>query len=194
MRVVAAGKIKHGGGSRSRRVTVLRVLGIALFLASSAAGGIAGRQLARLDRIVRARFEGTLFRVPSRVLSAPLLVFPGLDHTLIDLRGTLERLGYREASGEALPLGRYRWSEREVRIPCRAFDHPSRSEPARLVALALSGRTIEGIRDLQTKREVGALLLEPEAVGAYYGPDREQRELVRVAEVPKQPTSHAAAA
>jgi penicillin-binding protein 1B len=183
-RVVATRKTKPAWWSR--RGSALRVLGIALFLAGSAAGGIVGRQLAELDRIVRARFEGTLFRVPSRVLSAPLILYPGLDPSLIDVRGTLERLGYREATGSSLPLGRYRWSDREVRVHRRAFEHPSRAEPARLVALTLSATSIESIRDLQTKREIGALFLEPEAVGAYYGPDREQRELVRIDEVPQQ--------
>ena len=184
---MAGGKSKRSsGGARSRRATVLRVAGALLFLVASAAGGIVGRHLVQLDRIVRARFEGTLFRVPSRVLSAPLILYPGLDPTLIDLRGTLERLGYREASGESLPLGRFRMSERELRIHRRAFEHPSRAEPARLVSLQLSAHSIDGIRDLQTKREIGALFLEPEAVGAYYGPDREQRELVRIAEVPQQ--------
>ncbi|HEU4430361.1 MAG TPA: PBP1A family penicillin-binding protein [Myxococcota bacterium] len=164
----------------------LRLAGIALFLASAALGGITGRQLVLLDRIVRARFEGTLFRVPSRVLSAPLILYPGLDFELIDLRGTLDRLGYRESPGDSPRLGRYRWSPREVRIHRRAFEHPSRAEPARLVALQLAGRSIDGIRDLQTKREIGALFLEPEQVGAYYGPDREQRELVRIDDVPQQ--------
>jgi penicillin-binding protein 1B len=179
-------KSKRGKGWLSRISWPLRVLGAGLFLGSAALGAALGREVAALDEIVRARFEGTLFRVPSRVLSAPLILYPGLDHTLIDLRGTLERLGYREVHGDDLPLGTFRWTDRELRIYRRAFEHPSRAESARVVALSLSGSTIEGIRDLQTKREIGALFLEPEAVGAYYGPDREQRELVRLAELPKQ--------
>jgi penicillin-binding protein 1B len=157
---------------------------IALFAACVVAGVAGGRHLAELDRIVRARFAGKLFRVPSRVLSAPTILYPGLDHELTDLRGTLTRLGYREATGNALPLGQFRWSDREVRLHRRAFVHPSRAEPARLVALQLAGRSIEAIRDLEAKREIGALFLEPELVGAYYGPDREQRELVHIAELP----------
>jgi penicillin-binding protein 1B len=174
------------GGWLARIPLWMRVAGVALFLASAALGGAVGRQLVHLDRIVRARFEGTLFRVPSRVLSAPLILYPGLDHELIDLRGTLERLGYRESSSDDLALGRYRWTDREPRIHRRAFEHPSRAEPARLVAISLAGQSIDGIRDLRTKREIGALFLEPEPVGAYYGPDREQRELVRIADVPQQ--------
>ncbi|NIM01932.1 MAG: hypothetical protein GTN89_14210, partial [Acidobacteria bacterium] len=47
------------------------------------------------DRVVRARFDGQRFRVPSRVYSAPAIVYPGLDAKLSDLRGVLVRLGYR---------------------------------------------------------------------------------------------------
>ncbi len=162
----------------------MRALAAVLFFVAAGAGFFGGRHLVELDRVVRARFEGRLFRVPSRVLSAPIILYPGLDWELIELRGTLERLGYREATGAALPLGHFRWTPREVRIHRRAFEHPSRAEPARLVALQLSGHSIDAIRDLQTKREIGALFLEPESVGAYYGPDREQRELVKLDELP----------
>jgi penicillin-binding protein 1B len=171
------------GARRPARWWARRTAAVLLFLVSAAAGGIVGRQLLTLDRIVRERFDGKLFRVPSRVMSAPIVLMPGLDPALLDLRGTLARLGYREAEGDALPLGRYRWRERELRIHLRAFEHPSRSQPARLVALTLSPRSIESIRNLQTKRELTTLVLEPESVGAYYGPDREQRELVHLGEL-----------
>src|SRR5262245_27621792 len=139
----------------------------------------------RLDGVVRERFEGRLFRVPSRVLSAPTILYPGLDWKQIDLQGTLQRLGYRDApSAENLALGRYAWQGGQVAIHRRAFDHPTRAEPARVLKLRLAGSVIEELRDAETGRELGAAFLEPELVGAYYGPDHEQRELVRVGDVP----------
>jgi penicillin-binding protein 1B len=51
------------------------------------------------------------------------------------------------------------------------------------VELWLSGNLIEEIHELPSGREVGAILLEPELVGAYYGNEREQRDLVRLDEV-----------
>jgi penicillin-binding protein 1B len=166
---------------RGIRAFLLLGFGVSLGLGFST-----GRHLVELDAIVRQRFEGKLFRVPSRVLSAPTIIYPGLDWELIDLKGSLARLGYRETEGSDLPLGRFHWTPTEVRIHRRAFEHPSRAEPERLVALHLAGRQIESIRDLQANREIGALFLEPELVGAYYGPDREQRELVRLADVPPE--------
>ena len=138
-----------------------------------------------LDRIVRDRFEGAVFGVPSRVYSAPTIVYPGLDWKRLDLRGILARLGYREVGrAGAVPPGQYAWDAHRVRVHLRAFEHPSRPEPARDVVLRLSGSQIASIASMPSGRELGAVLLEPEPLGAYYGPSREQRELVRLDEVP----------
>jgi len=139
----------------------------------------------RLDRIVQQRFEGQRFRVPSRVYSAPTILYPGLDVELADLRGSLVRLGYREVSGSgSLQQGQYSWQKHRVRVHLRAFEHPTRSEPARDVVFRLRGGFIEEILELPAGRTLGAVLLEPEELGAYYGPDREQRELVALDQLP----------
>jgi penicillin-binding protein 1B len=170
---------------RARWRRILRITALVVVGTSFVAGFSAARYTIHLDRTVRARFEGRLFRVPSRVMSAPTILYPGLDWKLIDLPGTLVRLGYREmARTGALPAGHFNWQGRRVRLHRRPFEHPNRAEPAREVVLRLSGTTIEELRDAQNGRELGALLLEPELVGAYYGPDHEQRELVRMEHVP----------
>jgi penicillin-binding protein 1B len=163
----------------------LRTLGLVLCAAGFAAGFATAAYVVRLDRIVVARFAGPHFRVPSRVFSAPTILYPGLNYQLVDLRGTFERLGYRQANETRdLAPGRFVWGRGRVRIHLRAFEHPSRPEPARDVVLRLSRKTIEEIRELPRGREVGAVLLEPEQIGAYYGPDREQRDLVTLDDVP----------
>jgi hypothetical protein len=63
-----------------------------LLLVGFVGGFLAARTLIRLDRIVVSRFEGRVFQVPSRVLSAPTILYPGLDWQHIDLRAIpLER-------------------------------------------------------------------------------------------------------
>jgi len=155
-----------------------------LWGAALAVGLGVGFETARLDQIVRARFEGRLFRVPSRVLSAPAVLYPGVDWQVADLKGTLDRLGYRELPrAGAVPPGRYRFEAGKLRLHRRAFPHPSRPEPALSAEIALAGSRIQEIRDAEG-RALGVLSLDPEPVGAYYGPDRSQRELVRVADLP----------
>lgn len=173
------------GGARPWRRRVFTVLGALIFGAGAVLGDRAGRELVVLDRMVVERFDGRRFRVPSRVLSAPTIVYPGLDWKNVDLLGTLTRLGYQQQAGAATPdPGRFAWGDGRVRAHLRAFEHPSRPEPSRLVELRLEGHEIASIRDLEADRELGAVLLEPELVGSYYGPDREQRELVRLGDLP----------
>ncbi len=162
------------------RVFALTIAGAAFF-----AGFLAAGYLLSLDRSVRARFDGRRFSVPSRVFSTPAILYPGLDWKLVDLRGTLTRLGFREAdaSGKLAP-GEYAWGASRARIHLQAFEHPTRSEPARDVVLRLDGRLIEEIRELPSGRELGAVLLEPEPIGAFYGANREQRELVKLEQLP----------
>jgi penicillin-binding protein 1B len=155
-----------------------------VWLLALAAGLWVGFETVQLDRIVRARFEGTLFRVPSRVLSAPEVLYTGLDWRVADLKGTLDRLGYRERpSDRPLPPGTYHFGEDRIRLHRRAFAHPTRPEPELRVELLLDGSRIAAIRDAEG-RDLGVLTLEPELVGAYYGPDRAQRELVRIDDLP----------
>ncbi|MBW2272197.1 MAG: PBP1A family penicillin-binding protein [Deltaproteobacteria bacterium] len=158
-----------------------------LFLVAFGAGILVSSWVLSLDRIVVSRFEGRRFSVPTKVFSAPTILYPGLDARRIDLRGTLQRLGYREQAvqgGRPLRAGLYRWEGARLRVHLHAFEHPSRAEPARDIVIRLDDGVIGEIRELPRSREVGAVLLEPELVGAYYGVDREQRELVGLAEVP----------
>jgi penicillin-binding protein 1B len=181
----------NGSGSARRRprrrgLSFGRALGLSLALLAFGGGVFVTRAVVRLDRVVRARFEGRLFTVPSRVYSAPTMLSAGLDVQTIGLRDTLRRLGYREGSQAELDTpGTTWWEPDRIRVHLRGFEHPTRAEASRRVELALAGRTIEAIRDLETERELAVALLEPETVGAYYGPEHEQRELVRVGAVPR---------
>ncbi len=175
--------------SRWRRVFGLVALGLAGL--SFGAGAFVGTQMVRLDRRVRERFDGRLFQVPSRVFSAPTILYPGLDADLADLRGTLTRLGYRErnaaqlAAAGGLAAGEAVYDGRRIRVHLRGFDHPGRAERSRDVAIRLRSGAVDSIRSVATGRELGAVLLEPEVVGAYYGASREQRELVRLDALPR---------
>jgi penicillin-binding protein 1B len=164
-------------------------LGLRIFAAVAfVVGVVSGRWLLGLDQTVRERFDGRRFRVPSRVMSAPTILYPGFDAGRFDLKGQLLRRGYREQSGaRGTPLepGRFRWTPTRVRVHLRAFEHPTRPEPARDIVMRVSQGSVEEMRELPRGREVGAVLLEPEQVGAFYGSSREQRDLVRLEDVPQ---------
>jgi penicillin-binding protein 1B len=190
-RATRAARRKGGrsGKKPARRLGPRRAVVVSVLLLAFGGGIFAARAVLRLDEVVRARFEGRLFTVPTRVYSAPTMLAAGFDVEQTDLRGTLERLGYREerdagATPVAAP-GSYRIERGRALLHLRPFEHPSRPEPARRVEIRLESAQIAAIRDLESGRELAAALLEPELVGAYYGRDHQQRELVRLGAVPR---------
>jgi penicillin-binding protein 1B len=178
---------KRSGGADAGRPRFVRRFIFLLALAAFGLGLWCSSLILDLDKIVVGRFEGQKFLVPSKVYSAPGILYPGLDAELAGLRTTLERTGYREqvvSGGRQLQPGFYRWIGDRLRIYLRGFEHPARPEPARDIVIRFEGKVIVEIRELPRSREVGAVMLEPELVGAYFGSDREQRELVRIEDVP----------
>ena len=73
--------------SRWRRGVGFVLLGVAFV------GGFwVAQTMVRLDRIVRERFEGRLFQVPSRVLSAPTILYPGLFYNFCHFISDINRI------------------------------------------------------------------------------------------------------
>ena len=162
-----------------------RVAGLTLLLVSFLGGLFVSRWVLELDQVVVERFEGRTFAVPSRVFSAPLIVYPGADWQRLELADWLLRLGYREQpEGGAIEPGRYVWSPGRLRVHLRSFDHPARPEPARELIFELAQGQVVGILDARSGQLMDVVVLEPEPVSAFLGRDREQRDLVEIEEVP----------
>ena len=105
-----------------------------MLLVAGFAGGFAvARTVVQLDHVVRERFEGRLFRVPSRVLSAPTILYPGLDWKQIELPGDAASASAtaRAASAEDLALGRYAWKGSERPDPPARLRPPDARRAAR---------------------------------------------------------------
>ena len=181
------------GGSASRRgrarrslVGTLRWLGRISAVGAFVGGLWLSSWVLKLDRQVVARFEGRTFSVPSKVYAAPTVVYPGMDWQQIDLRGWLARLGYREQpEAGALEPGRFVWLPGELHVHLRAFEHPLRPEPNRDLIFHLGEGIIQQVVDRRSHAPVDVVVLEPEPVSAFLGSNREQRDLIRLDELPR---------
>jgi penicillin-binding protein 1B len=153
--------------------------------------------LARLEEQVEARFRGRLFAVPSRVYSAPLVLYPGLELERVRLFDRLQRLNYHPASAaeaRADPLGareagigpgEYRARDSGIEIGRRRFRYPHQADPGGAVRIELDSRGgIERILDPRGA-ELETIELEPELVAELHGPNRQDRRLVRLDETPR---------
>jgi penicillin-binding protein 1B len=138
----------------------------------------------RLDGVLRARFEGRRFAIPSRVYADSAFVFPGLDLKDVGFFARLERLGYREVEKTPLQKGDFRRGRDGIEIFLRDFSYPRHAVPDRRVLLRMQDGVVAEIRDLASAEEVFSLELEPELVTGLHEGRWEQRRLVTLAEVP----------
>ncbi len=132
-----------------------------------------------LDRTVELRFERARSALPSVIYARPLALEPGRDPRAIGLFDALDRLGYREVSGDPAP-GEFAREPRAVVIERR----PSSGVTGERLRLELdSGRRIHVMRDARGERLARAWL-EPERVAEIQGEYRARREPVRLHELP----------
>jgi len=181
---MAGRRSARSGRGGAARWPGLRRAGLALLAVGFVGGLWAAHWLLGLDRIVQSRFDGRRFSVPSRVYAAPKVIYTGADWERLDLDGWLARTGYREQQ-EAGPLvvGHYRKLPGRLRVHLRGFEHPELPEPDRRIEFRLDAGRVREMRD-DRGHPIDVVTLEPEQISAFYDEDREQRDLVVMAEVP----------
>ncbi len=163
------------------------VLGLVLLaFAAIAFGAVAARQyLRRLDALVVEKFSGRRWDFPSKIYSAPTLLYPGLDIEGIGLWRRLRRLQYRPVQGDLAFPGEYRAPRSgPVDVYLREFLYPNGFHAARRVRLERAGPRITRIVSLESGEDLAAVELEPEVLAGLYENIWEERRLVRLDELP----------
>ena len=140
-----------------------------------------------LDKVVREKFEGKKWSLPSRVYSRPLELYEGLPLTPVLFEKELEALGYRTlptvtSSGQ---VSRRAASAREVtyEILTRGFDFwDKREEPQKFTVRIDDGK----VASLMDPKGVALPLvrMEPEEIGGIYPNNIEDRVLVKLDQLP----------
>jgi penicillin-binding protein 1B len=134
--------------------------------------------------IVTDRFEGKRWRFPSKVYSDSYILYPGQEIAGIHLLDRIERLGYHPVDGEPERPGQYRLEADRLDLYLNDFAYPDHRFNGELVRLGLSNGRIEEITDLNQKADLALAELEPELIAAYYDKEWEERDLVRLNELP----------
>ncbi len=177
---------KRNGVAKSKRKkerTWLRGLLIFVLKLSLVGVVVAGVGLIYLDAQVREKFEGKRWALPAKVYARPLELYPGvkLDRTAIEVE--LQGLGYKVGSQSSRP-GTARLSNNQIDIYTRGFDFPDGREQSQKISLRIDNGTLSRVSDSQG-RALALARLEPVLIGGIYPGDNEDRELVRIEDVPQ---------
>ncbi len=140
--------------------------------------------VAWLDHTVRELFEGKRWALPARVYASPVELYEGLSMDAGRLEAILGELKYR-SDPDLSTAGSYVRLGGEITLNTREFKFWDKAEPARHVRVVFSGGAIETIEDTEKGKEVSLLRLEPVQIGSFYPALKEDRVLIKLAQVPK---------
>ncbi len=172
---------------RVSKVALLALIGVLLFTIPPGIYFFM-RYYNSLEQEVIARFSGKRWNIPSRIYSAPTVVYPGQNLKALGFFQRLARLNYhRVKPGTIQTRGEYSYDEQtgNLDIFLHAFSYPYRNFNGELVRLSLGpDLTIESIKDLGTHRTLRTTELEPELLGGIFQGNWKQRRIVRLSQVP----------
>ncbi|WP_205352624.1 transglycosylase domain-containing protein, partial [Vibrio cholerae] len=137
-----------------------------------------------LDSMIKQRFEGQLFDLPTVVYARILTLEPGNGLSLQELRNELDVLNYRKVAQPRFP-GEYASSSSRIELIRRPFEFADGPEPDRRVMLTFDGSGLNKIESLEQKRELGYLRLEPKLMGMLEKDSPEQRLFLRRDQFPE---------
>ena len=138
-----------------------------------------------LSSQIDQRFSGRRWRIPSKVFSDTTLLYPGQQINRPLFNEKLRRLGYRQFVLNPRNKGELYSSASVVKLFLHDLSMPSRYREGVPVRIRFKGNRIESIAHLNTGEPMPILELEPEEVMLFFGPDREQRRLVSIDQVPQ---------
>jgi penicillin-binding protein 1B len=137
-----------------------------------------------LDSVVKDRFDGQLFDLPTVVYARILNLSPGENITIKEMRNELDVLNYRKVSQPRYP-GEYSSSSTRIELIRRPFEFADGPEPDRHVMLHFSDSGLKRIQSLESKGDLGYLRIEPKMLGMLEKDQNEQRLFLRRDQFPE---------
>ncbi|MES2825887.1 MAG: penicillin-binding protein 1B [Pseudomonadota bacterium] len=140
-----------------------------------------------LDRVVREKFDGKKWALPSRVYSRPLELYEGLPITPSLYEQEMEALGYRTATTLATSgqMVRRAASSREVKyeVFTRGFEFWDKREEPQKYTLRIDEGKVASLVD-SAGEALPLVRMEPEEIGGIYPNNVEDRLLVKLNGLP----------
>ncbi|MDD5057588.1 MAG: penicillin-binding protein 1B [Sideroxydans sp.] len=153
---------------------------IALLLSLALAGYIY-----YLDATIREAFDGRKFALPARVYGRSLELYPGLKLTPAQFAGELQRLGYHE-NPQPDEAATYKFTLNGLEFTTRDFVFGDGAQASQRVRIEFADGKVSLLQQrAATDTDLTLLRMEPPLIGGIYPGHNEDRELVRLDQVPK---------
>lgn len=116
------------------------------------------------DSVVKERFEGQVFDLPTVVYARVLSLAPGTEISIKDMQQELDVLAYKKVRNPT-HAGEYSASSTKIEMIRRPFEFEDGPEPDRHVMLHFDNLGLNRIQSLEQKGDLGFLRIEPKMLG-----------------------------
>ncbi|HLD74633.1 MAG TPA: PBP1A family penicillin-binding protein [Bdellovibrionota bacterium] len=142
-----------------------------------------------LNSIIKSKFEGRKWDIPSKVFSGNYLLYPGLKLHVQQFEERLERLKYKKINMPHPEQGEYFFnsSHREILdlfIYLHNFHVPTEIKKGQNIHIELQENTIKNITDSESGEILLTSELEPELIALIYENEIEERRVIQLQTVP----------
>ena len=138
-----------------------------------------------LDVTIREAFDGRKFAVPARVYGRALEVYPGLKLTPAQLVEELRAVGYREHPRPDEDAT-YRYTLNGVEFTSREFAFWDGLQPTQRLRVEFADGVVALLQERGGEgKDIPLLRLEPPQIGGIYPGHNEDRDLLRLSQVPQ---------
>jgi penicillin-binding protein 1B len=138
-----------------------------------------------LDVTIREAFDGRKFALPARVYGRALEVYPGLKLTRDQFVGEMKSLGYHDNPQPDTPAT-YRNILNGIEFTTRDFVFGDGDQPSQHLRIGFADDKVSSLQVRGSKDvDLPLLRMDPPLIGGIYPGHNEDRELVRLNQVPK---------
>ncbi len=142
--------------------------------------------LAYLDVRIISKFEGRIWQLPARVYARPLELYEGMNLKPEQLLIELGTLNYSDDSSGTLQPGQFHRSYSRFDIVTRGFEYWDGEEHSQAIRLEIAGDKVVRLDDLITGESIPLVRFDPAYLTGIFPRHGEDRELVRLEEVPAE--------
>ena len=134
---------------------------------------------------VETRFSGRRWSIPSQIFSDVTLLYPGLRVNRSLFEAKLLRLGYRPVNKTPQREGEMRVRPGAIELFLHHLNLPEDDREGYGVRLKFERQTLTALERMSPGPPLSLVTLEPESLGLFFGPEREQRELIAIDQLPR---------
>ena len=158
------------------RILILAVIVVAV---------VGGYWAYNLNAQVIEQFEGKKWAVPAHVYSSPQELYPGLKLTKVAFVDHLEKLGYRQVR-KLERQASYLVEENSVSLITRPYQFWEENQADMALRVEFADNRLRSLINLRNSAYISEVNLEPRLIGSLRPGQHEDRDLIKIDEVPPE--------